>query len=209
MLRRSSPALLCLLVCLLAARFATADASLRVAESDTRVRLTRDATEVALAVVNPPGRDIQAHILVELIDTKGEVRARAERADRIAPGPGLLSFALGTLLLDEKERPLIAWYRLLYAVTPGPGGPGAAIASGVVSLSEVTTDLFELGVSTPAYAVEGMRFRARVRATRPATQRPAKGVRVQGSVALNDERKTTVRAEGTSDGEGLATLDFD
>jgi hypothetical protein len=216
MLRRSAPALLGLFVCLLAAQHfdTTADAApdasaFRVDESATRATLRRDSTDVALAFVNRVGRAVKAHVRVELLDTDGASLARAERDGEVASGASALGFTLpASVLRDEKARERVPWYRLRYSVTPEPDA--AQPAAGIISLSEITPDLFELSVFTPDYAFEGQHFRVRVRAANPVPERPAKGVAIAGAFSLGDEKKTVVRAAAaTTNGEGLATLDFE
>jgi hypothetical protein len=214
MLRRSAPALLGLFVCLLAAQHfdTTADAApdasaFRVDESATRATLRHDSTDVALAFVNRVGRAVKTHVRVELLDTDGASLARAERDGEVASGASAVGFTLpASVLRDEKARGRVPWYRVRYSVTPEPDA--APPAAGIISLSEITPDLFELSVFTPGYAFEGQHFRARVRAANPVSERPAKGVAIAGAFSLGDEKETVVRA-ATTDGEGLATLDFE
>jgi hypothetical protein len=216
MFRRSAPVLLGLFVCLIAAHlFATADAALndealRVDESATRATLRRDSTQVALAFVNKTGRELKARVLVELLDTDGASLAHVERDEQVASGASAIPFTLpATVLGDEKARERVPWYRVRYRITPEQEADSAASAAGIISLSEITPDLFELSVFTPDYVFEGVRFRARVRAAHPFSKRPARGVSISGAFALGDEKKAILLASATTDGEGLATLDFD
>lgn len=82
-------------------------------------------------------------------------------------------------------------------------------ASGIIILAEIARDLFELHVATPDLAHEGMAFRARVRAVHPLSHHPARGVRLEGVVKLDDEDETVLRAGGVTDGDGFATIDFE
>ena len=214
MLRKSAHALPGLLVCLFAVQFAAnagAGAGLRVDESATRARLTRDTADVALAFVNPTGRDVRAHVLVEILNPAGDVRAGDERDEQISPGANSILFSFKSAILNPREHKNLPWYRLRYVVTTADAPDNATAIEGVVSLSEIAPDLFELNVATPEYAFDGLRFRARVRASNPSSHRPAKGVRVEGAVTLvkDYEDKKSVRAAGLTDAEGLATLDFD
>ncbi|HZT57568.1 MAG TPA: hypothetical protein VFA21_02975, partial [Pyrinomonadaceae bacterium] len=214
MLRRLAPVLLGLFVCLLAAQhFDTAadaapdPAAFRVDESATRATLRRDSTDVSLALVNRVGHTVAARVSVELLDADGTSLARAEREAEVTSGASALAFTLpASVIADEKARERVPWYRVSYSVAPASD---AAASAGIVSLSEITPDLFELSVLTPEYAFEGQRFRARVRAANPVSKRPAKGVAVSGTFSFGDDEKTVVRAAATTDADGLATLDFD
>jgi len=161
MLRRSAPALLCLAVLLVAARLSAASSNFKVVEEATRFSLRGERAEVSLAFENPAGRDFAARARAELLDPRGDVRAHAERDVSVRGGRGALELALPFRLaaLKEDERRELPWFRLRYRVAPAPGA-GAPAAEGLVSLSEITPDLFELHVARPSYVYEGMRYRA-------------------------------------------------
>ncbi len=209
MLRRSAPALLGLLVCLFAAHLASASGALGFDESKIKVSLDERQTRVRLEVGNGTGRDFAARLRVEMLDPKDAVRASAETGVRVRRGTNSFEVPLGLRHseLPESDRSQFPWFRLRYHLTPD-GGEGAA-AEGVVSISEVTPDLFELSVVSPRKARAGSTFTARVRAANPLTQRPAKGVAVEATLTFDtDEGDESAKASGMTDGEGLASLDF-
>jgi hypothetical protein len=84
------------------------------------------------------------------------------------------------------------------------------MAEGIVSLSEITPELFEIRVATPELVREGGRYQARVQTIHPLTRRPVAGVRVDGELTLEDNpnRSMKIRASGTTDSIGYARLDF-
>ncbi|HEX8353067.1 MAG TPA: hypothetical protein VF611_09220, partial [Pyrinomonadaceae bacterium] len=215
MLRRSAPALLGLFVCLFAAHLAGASGALGLDESKIRVSLDGRQTRVRLEVENGTGRDFDARLRVELLDPQDAVRSSAEAGVRVRRGANSFDVPLDLRFaeLPESERDQFPWYRLRYRVAPAAAadaGAGAALAAeGVVSVSEVTHDLFELRVVSPRAARAGSSFGARVRTANPVTQRPVKGVAVEAALEFDaGDGDTVVRASGVTDGEGLVSLDF-
>jgi hypothetical protein len=106
-------------------------------------------------------------------------------------------------LLSSAENDL-AWYRLRYRVGQ---------ADGLISLSELLKDNFELRVAGGETVLLGATYRTRVLAVQPFTKAPVKGVKITGELTLEidteeeeDEIKVKVKAE--TDGEGFAVLDF-
>lgn len=235
MRRRWLALLLCLQVCAgaggnvsrvaLAQHKTTADVAvnaLRVDERATRVSFDEGRGRVTLAVDNATARAIDARVTLELLDTKDRVVARDERAVTLRAGrsdvAATLTNSKPNLYLDVEESRFL-WYRLRYSVAPDerPAGPtttphaaGARVApaSGVVSLSEVTPDLFELRVSAPKRAREGQPLRVRARAVHPVSGRPVRNVSLTAEVEFDDERAPKVTAAAVTGADGGAALDF-
>nr|MDQ5837140.1 MG2 domain-containing protein [Acidobacteriota bacterium] len=209
MLRRSAPVLLCLFVCLLAAHLSSASSALRVDESRIKVSLDERQTRVTLALENGTGNAFPARVTVELLDPQDKARASAATDVQVRRGANQLNVPLdlpfsGLLESEQKEFP---WYRLRYRVAPSAGG--VAALEGVVSLSEVTPDLFELRVVSSRRARGGSTLRARVRTANPVTGRPVRGVNVTAEIPLDsEEKKVALKAAGATDAEGFAVLDF-
>lgn len=211
--RRWVTVVLCLLVSLLLfSQLSSAGNALRVDEAATRLTLAEEATTVSLALVNPLGHEFRARVRLEVIDPLGEVRASRESDATIKRGASALVLSLPLQLagLDKQERDRLLWYRLRYRISPEQASPaGATLIEGIVSLSEISSDLFELRVSAPPHAREGLRYRALARAVHPISSRPVPGVRVEaGIVFSNGTKKETLKATGTTDAEGNAPLDF-
>lgn len=193
----------------------TGDA-LRVDEAATRVRFG-DGFAVKLAVANTLGRKLDARIKIELVDPRDRVRASAEREATLGAGESLQEIALSPAgVADSSE---LLWYRLRYevvpVVSPRDAGQGAtekapAPAVGIISVSAVTPDAFDLQVTTSEFARRGSRLHARTRAVHPVTSRPLAGVRVAGRIELDDDERHAPReARGATDTEGYALLSFE
>ncbi|HEV2861747.1 MAG TPA: MG2 domain-containing protein [Pyrinomonadaceae bacterium] len=207
MLRRTSPVLLCLSVCLLAAHLSQAASTLRVDESRIRLLLRDKEAGVSLEVENGAGRAFKARATVELLDPRDAVRAAAETDIEVKDGKSRIVVPFSQIPRTSDAG--FPWYRLRYRVEPSDGS--ALPAAGVVSLSAAAPDLFELNVVTPRRAHGGSPLRATARATNPVTRRPAAGVAVTAELEVEvgeDEEETKLRAAATTGADGLALLDF-
>jgi hypothetical protein len=196
--------------CLFAANFSAASTALRVNEAATRVRLSDEQARVSLALENPAGRSFTAHIQLDLFDPQNHVRARAERRETIRPGAGAVVIPLPLRLAEatQAERSELLWYRLRYRVCPLTSD--AAPVEGIISLSEITPDLFELRLIASEHPVAGRRYRAYARAAHPLTARPIAGVQVAAELSFDNEQKSaSLKAAGVTDAGGYAALDFD
>ncbi|MFL6256732.1 MAG: MG2 domain-containing protein, partial [Pyrinomonadaceae bacterium] len=213
MVRRSAPALLGLFVCLLAAHLSSAAPAFHLDESRIRLSFDEHSARLRLEVENGTGRDLGARLHVEVLDPQDSVRTNSSTDVRLRRGTNALDVALDlpyAKLLDS-ERKEFPWYRLRYSVAPVSTTDAPAALEGIVSISEVTPDLFELSVITAPAARAGSHYGARVRTANPVTQRPLKGVAVEATLTLEDtdDKQTVLKTTGATDGDGFATLDFE
>src|SRR5712692_6467938 len=201
----------CLSVLLTLAPLSRAGLTLRVNEAGTRVLFEEQDTSVLLAVENSLGRRVDAHLKLELIDTDGAVRATAERDYQIKPGANALAIPIalwlsGKAVTDTRE---LLWYRLRYRITSTVPSQFDQL-TGLISLSEITPDIFALSVATPGKAQEGSAYRLRVQAAHPLTSRPVAGVNIDAEIKFDgyDRDDIVLRQSALSDASGFATLDF-
>jgi len=206
--------LLCLSILLiLSTPPSRAGGALKLNEADTRLLLRDENPRVHLALENGVGKTVQAAIQVDLLDPHSVVIAAANITREVEAGKQKLSVELPLNLrqLKSQEQERLLWYRLRYRMTPDPL-LSLEPTSGVISLSEITPDLFEIRIASSTLVREAMRYRVIARAQHPLTNRPAKGVHIEGTVEFEDDDtdlKTTLRASRVTDGEGFAILDFD
>lgn len=186
---------------------------LTVNEPATRLSFRNDNPQLLLAVENNVGKPLDAKVRVELLDPNGSIKASGAPPVTITTGsqkvPINLPLSISTMKWGERSR--LLWYRIRYLIEPDPAS-GVAAVGGILSLSQITPEVFELRISGSQYARPGMRYRATVRAQHPLTNRPAPGVRLNGTIEIEDDQtdaKTTVKAKGISNNEGFAYLDFD
>jgi hypothetical protein len=201
-------------VSLLLSQLSSASTVLRVNEASTRLRLEDKQTNLSLAVENPTGRSFTARVRLELLDPEGQVTASAERDETIKRGNAALVIPLPLDLsgLSDADRNEMLWYRLRYRIAPLSSSEAAGVqqVEGIVSLSEITPDIFQLNIGAPAHAREGTRYRAQVRAVHPVTSRPVKGVQVEAKVEFDsDDNLADLKVSGITDANGYAALDFD
>ncbi|MDT4952673.1 MAG: hypothetical protein QOJ02_811 [Acidobacteriota bacterium] len=201
-------------VSLLLSQLSSANTTFRVNEASTRLQLEEKQTNLSLAIENPTGRSFPAHVRLEVLNPEGKVISHTESDETIRRGASALNIPLTLQLngLNAGERNEMLWYRLRYHITPlSPSGEtGGEDVEGIVSLSEITPDIFQLNVVAPEHAREGTRYRAQVRTLHPVTSRPVKGVQVEAALKFDSgEKEVELKASGATDAEGYAALDFE
>jgi hypothetical protein len=186
-----------------------ADGDLHVNESRTRFLLHTDSIEVQLAVENTTGETRNGSVRLELLDKKDTVLSETFETQPVAPGNQTLRFKMPpvTANLTKFERRELLWYRLRYRFVDVVRS-SMSIKSGIISLSEIMPDLFEIRVATSEILREGGRYRARVLATHPFTKKPTAGVQIKGEITFADYDDVKASASATTTKEGYALLDF-
>ena len=212
MSRRWLLSLLCLAVLFLSLVQPTrARGELRVNETGSSILFEKDPVEVLLAVENPSTATVNANVQLELLDPRSKSIAKTTQVQLIARGSQKLRLSLPFAFpsSDEKERNRVLWFRLHYRISPQES-PAETLADGIISLSEMTADVFELRVSATEMVREGNRYRVRVQAVQPQTHRPVPNVRVDAEVTLDGDNDKTVKLSGSrfTDAKGHALFDF-
>ena len=187
------------LVCLLS----LSSKSQTVNESETKVFLNKETADVFL-VVESKNKKAGERILLELLDSKGLVKAQTSAVKPIKRGQETYKFTFQLGDLPEKTQSDISWYRLRYRVGNGN--------QGIISLSQIVPDIFEIQVITSNTLVPGLMVRNRIRTVNPFTLVPIKNVKIKAEMLLElkseDDKEITLTAEGETDTEGFAKLDF-
>ena len=186
-----------------------AGGDLRVDESRTRFVLHPDSIEVLFGVENFSGQTQNASVRLELLDTQNAVLSEIFETQPVAPGNQLLRFKMPQVVADStrfKHRDLL-WYRLRYRLVQTVRS-SMSIHNGVISLSEIMPDLFEIRVASSEILRGGGRYRARVQASHPFTHQPAAGVQIKGEITFDEDNRAKPNASATTDKEGYALLDF-
>jgi len=183
---------------------------LRVDEKASRILLTDLAPQVSLVLENGSRETITARIRLELLTPKDTVAAATESRVEIKSGTQKLPFTLPfkTRDLTPYEEDQALWYRLHYRVIPDASGTSPV--DGLISISEITPDLFELRIVGPAKATPGSRFTTKVLARHPVTHRPLKGVQVKGLITISGsgDDDVSLTSSGSTDATGYADLNF-
>jgi len=211
MSRRWLLSLLCLAILFLSlTQFTRARGELRVDETNSSMLLEKDPAEVLLAVDNPAGANVTANVQLELLDPRNTTVAKATEVQTIAGGAQKLRLALPFAFPSSGQvaRKQILWYRLHYRLST-QDSPDETLADGIISLSEMTPDLFELRVAAAEMVREG-KYRVRIHAVHPLTERPSANVRVEGQVTIDEssDEEAELTGSASTDDKGRAVLDF-
>lgn len=184
------------LVCLFHAKAQT------VNESESSIFFNETSAEILLVVENPK-QTFDGKISLELLDVQNVVRAKITQNEKIESGKKSYKITIPLGNLMEKSEDNLAWFRLRYRVGE---------TNGIVSLSQIIRDIFELRVIATDNLLSGMTYRSRIRALNPFTNKAVEGVKVSAELELElksaDDQKLKLMATGETDGDGFATLDF-
>ena len=204
--------LLCLAVLFVfVTQLTRAHGELRVNETSSSVSFQKDPAEILLAIENPSSAVVNTNVEVELLDPFNNSIARTTQVQAIDRGTQTLKLPLpfSFSTANQRERNQILWYRLKYRLSPQES-PAETLANGLISLSEITPDIFELRITATEIVREGDRYRVRVQAVHPATHRPAPNVRIDAKVALEGDKDSVVKLSDSrlSDEKGRVLFDF-
>lgn len=187
-------------VCLVCAFTAAAQT---VDEGRSSIVLNDTTGEVSLIIDNSSQR-LDTEIRLELLDTGDRIRASSVQSVRIKKGKRTykMTMPLGDLMQTNGND--VSWYRLRYRVGD---------RQGVISLSELLKDVFDLRAAASGNVFSGQNYRVRVRAVQPFTKDPVRKVKIRGELLLeldteSDDDELKLLAEGETNGDGFAVLDF-
>lgn len=188
---------------------ANSQTPLFVNEEKSSVVFAGNSADFALQIENPD-KTFTGKVSLELLDTEGKIRARTLKNEKIKKGVSnpAIKVMLGDLLKQAEDE--LAWYRLRYKIVDANN---SLQTEGIVSLSELIRDIFELRVSATERVYKGTTYRARVRAAHPFTGLPVKNVKIEGEVSLDldtedDEDELKITAKGKTGADGFTVLDF-
>lgn len=177
--------------------------SQNVIESESRLSIVGSEVMVSLVVESDRDRS-PLFSRIELLDTSDTVKStRMKRDTVLKTGKQTMEFRLLTGSLAESMKDDITWYRVRYSIGD---------AQGIVSVSQLLRDLFELRIISSDNLFSGMSYRMRIRAVNPFSEVPAAGVAVEVNVSLDlkgeDDKKLELKGSGTTDVDGFSVIDF-
>jgi uncharacterized protein YfaS (alpha-2-macroglobulin family) len=182
----------------------SADASLKVHLAQTKADVSEAKIHLTLAIDNASGRSLQTNIFVEILDPQNHVLVSAEKAELIKPALHRTDFALSLEDIVGRTNREIFWYRLRYRLVTNN-----QTTSGILALSEIAPDFFELRVAAPSVTIKGNRYTIQVVAARPITSEPVSGVKITGEIKyVTDETEKAVPVSGVTSSEGSAIFNF-
>jgi A-macroglobulin TED domain/Alpha-2-macroglobulin family/MG2 domain/Carboxypeptidase regulatory-like domain/A-macroglobulin receptor binding domain/Alpha-2-macroglobulin bait region domain/Macroglobulin domain MG3 len=203
------------LVCLFsasifAARYSANSPILRVNESATKFSLKKEGAVVSLAVENSGSSALTALVKLELIDPRDAVRATAMIEASIPSGSGVSTVPMVKIGVGDYDVRELLWHRLRYDIAAiDSSGKETDSVPGLISLSQITPDIFRLLISAPQEVGKEAKYSVRARALHPLTGKPGAGVNVEAGMAYeegDDERK--LKSSGVTDSTGEALLEF-
>ncbi len=211
MSRRWLLSLLCLSVLFLwLVQLTHAGGELKVDETNTRLLFEKPTAEVVLAIENSTGETFNARVELELLSPQNDSKTNISQVQTIPTGKKTLTIPLNLSFsnFNSDERRQLLWYRLRYRLARADAN--TTLTEGFISLSQITSDLFEVHLIASDYAREGGRYRTRVQALHPISLKPAANVQIEGELTLEDDgdRGLKLRASKMSDGKGRAVLEF-
>ncbi|HYE75257.1 MAG TPA: MG2 domain-containing protein, partial [Blastocatellia bacterium] len=190
--------------------FFAAQQVLIINESATRANFDDEKPRVLFAIENRSYQPVAAHIRLELINPHDHVYFRSERDETIKPGASTLDFSLNrTAVNPDQSLDELLWYRLRYTVTYSQSSNNQPLSTvnGIISVSEITPEIFELQVFVPGMAKANAELQARARTLHPITGKPVSGVKIEGVMETDDEDHP-LKVSGVTDAMGYATLIF-
>jgi hypothetical protein len=174
-----------------------------VIEAESSVIIADNKADVSMIIdsrTRAPGMPVE----LRLLDTEGKVRASSSDHPMIAAGKNKYKFSIPLGDIMSKASDEIAWWRLSYAVGD---------SHGVISISELLRDDFDLRASAFQRVIPGESMRLRVRSLNPFTEKAVKGVAITAELILsldteseNDELK--LKGTARTGGDGFAVIDF-
>lgn len=209
MSRRWLLSLLCLSLVVVFVQLSSANSSLRVNESATKL-LVREYATVAIEVVNPAEQKVTARLKLELLDPADVGRGLTSRDVELQPGLNKLTLPLNLTAnrINEDNDSKLPWYRLRYRVDPSAEfNAELSPANGIISLSEIDTpDIFALEVNAPARTQRSARYQTHIRTLNPVTAKPVANVNVSVTLRFSEDKGGTITSSGVTDAQGYARV---
>lgn len=195
-------------VCLFLTFAARAQNGFKVSEAETKALFLQNHLQTNLVLDNKT-RDFPAKIRLEILDTEDKIVANVETAATIKRGRQ--SFQLLPDFARKMDEKSLLWNRLRYTITPEKSDN--PLLSGIISLSEIMPEIFELRASAARDVFAGMNYRLRVRAFHPITNLPTADVKINAQIELDIDAesgkdKLKIAAAGKTDRDGYAVIDF-
>ncbi len=173
-----------------------------VKESESSIIFNANLAKVSFVVENPAD-DYDDKIELEILDAEDVVRAKTSQNFRIERGKKTYKLTMPTGNLLETAADGIDWFRLRYRV----GGK-----TGIISLSQLVKDIFELRIAATERIFAGMEYQVRVRAVSPAANVPVKKVKIEGELEIDLREGSAddvdLSSNSETDSEGFAVLKF-
>ncbi|MDM7921422.1 MAG: MG2 domain-containing protein, partial [Pyrinomonadaceae bacterium] len=155
-----------------------------------------------LVVESQNARSVE--VKAEMLDQRGNLQSLSPaRLQKLTAGRQKVEFEFPIEADEDGENSDLTWSRIQYKVGD---------AAGILSLSQMIADLFELRIIAADNVAAGMTYRVRVRALHPFTEQAAAGVGITTEVELDlkgeDDRQLKLNGTGVTNAEGFAVIDL-
>lgn len=155
-------------------------AGLSVSEDSVSLRVSGDGFVVELPVLNALKQPVAADVRLEVIEPDDRVIAHAETRTEPITGRVTVSVPLKVQFPESgRDRDFLQRLRLRFRLDSGTSSPPV---EGVVALSRIARDCFELTIAAPEAVRPGQRVEIRVLAQNPFTRRAVPGVTMVGRI---------------------------
>jgi A-macroglobulin TED domain/Alpha-2-macroglobulin family/MG2 domain/Carboxypeptidase regulatory-like domain/A-macroglobulin receptor binding domain/Macroglobulin domain MG3 len=194
-----------------AARYSANNPSLRVNESATKFSLQKAGAVVSLAIENSRSSALTARVKLELIDSRDAVRATAMSEISVPPGASVSTAPLVKTGAGDYNITELLWHRLRYEIIAiDLSSKETDPVSGLISLSEITPDIFRLLVSAPEEVGKEAKYTIRARTLHPLTGKPIAGVNVEAWMVYEEgDDQRELKSAGLTNSIGEALLEFE
>lgn len=174
-----------------------------VVEDESSAMINEKTAEISLAIESK-ARSHDTRIELTLLDPNGDVRPALSQTARISAGKRNYKFQIPLGGIAENSRNELVWWRVAYHV---------GNVRGIVSVSELLGDDFDLRAAAFQRIIPGESVRIRVRSLNPFTERAVKGVNIKAELTLaleteSDDDELTINGVARTDGNGFAVIDF-
>ena len=196
---------LAVVVCLFLVGAIQAQNNFRLDEAATKAFIKSGELETKLVFENKSAT-LEANIRLEILDASDKILVQTAAQKTLRRGRQTVSISLPFSYEDNSSDYL--WYRLRYSVEAAD----KPTVSGIVSLSEITPEIFEIRAAATETVFSGMNYRVSVRAFQPVTNQPMPQVKIAGEVELDTSvtvNGLTLKAASVTDKNGYAMLDFE
>lgn len=201
---------LTVVVCLFLISVARAQSVWRIDEAEIKAVSSANQLRIDFPADNP-AQSFSAAVRLEILDADDKILAQTETAEFFKRGRQIIKIPLDFAQKPENANDLLRC-RLRYSFVRNDSPQQAR---GIVSLSEILPELFELQITAAENVYAGMKLRAHVLAVHPLTKKPIKNVSIKGEVALDlavetdGEDALKISAKGSTNSEGFVSLDFE
>jgi hypothetical protein len=153
---------------------------------------------------------LTARIKLELIDPRDAIRATAMSEVSLPSGASVSPAPLVKTGAGDYDVGELLWHRLRYEIAAvDPSGKESDQISGLISLSEITPDVFRLLVSAPQEVGKEAKYTIRARTLHPLTGKPGAGVNVEAWMAYEEgDEDRELKSSGVTNSTGEALLEF-